>query len=80
MSLVVTLVAGWVQVGEASEATKRRQQASFLIERGQSYCPSSPADECGSIAASYGCSGTPLNPSCDPVGFGYFVFHCEFKG
>ncbi|MDX2206926.1 MAG: hypothetical protein SFU57_04735 [Gemmatimonadales bacterium] len=82
VSLAVTLMAGWVQVGEADDGAtaKRRQKACFLIERGQTTCPSDETSECQSIAANYGCNGDNLShASCDPVDDDNFVLHCEFS-
>ncbi|MDZ4258645.1 MAG: hypothetical protein U0994_08355 [Gemmatimonadales bacterium] len=80
VSLVVTLMAGWVQVGEADDVAERSQQACFLIERNQSYCTADPFDDCTNIAERFGCFGTLLDAECFSVGSGTFLLRCEFWG
>ncbi|MDZ4259163.1 MAG: hypothetical protein U0974_11370 [Gemmatimonadales bacterium] len=81
VSLVVTLMAGWVQVGEADDVAERSQQACFLIERGQTTNCSAAKIECIGIAAQFGCDADNLSGSdCIQVAEDHYVLRCEFEG
>ncbi|MDZ4259102.1 MAG: hypothetical protein U0974_01480 [Gemmatimonadales bacterium] len=80
LSLLVTLMAGWVQVGEADDTAERRQKACFLIETNKRYCTADPFDDCTEIAERFNCFGALLNAHCSSVGSGYFLLRCEFWG
>lgn len=79
VSLVVTLVSGWVQFGAAQTVASAEEQACTLIEKGMEYCPLDTDDECRRIAANYGCSSESLTASsCTPFGPLHYVLRCEF--
>ena len=80
VSLMVALMAGWVQVVEAGEAAAQSQEACYLIERGQTTC-SAAKIECIGIAAQFGCDADNLSGSdCIQVAEDHYVLRCEFEG